>query len=51
MSQISTEAIAGQGRAVDIQKVIIECKEDDAKLDLIASHIHILELSLSFTMI
>ena len=51
VSQISSEAIAGQGRAVDIQKVIMECKEDDVKLELIASHIHILELSLSFTMI
>ena len=50
VSQIS-EPLAGQGKAADLQKVILECKEDEAKLDLIASHIHILELSLSFTMI
>jgi hypothetical protein len=50
VSQIS-EPLAGQGKAADLQKIIQECKEDEAKLDLIFSHIHILELSLSFTMI
>jgi hypothetical protein len=50
VSQIS-ELTACQGKAADLQKVIQECKEDEAKLDLISSHIHILELSLSFTMI
>jgi hypothetical protein len=35
VSQIS-EPLAGQGKAADLQKVILECKEDEAKLDLIS---------------